>query len=443
MENPSKKIVLLSPPFYSHFQPLKTLGRALRSLGAQVSIACSESFRKEIQEGGMGFYPLNINKNQNTGIAKNTQQNSKEKNRLEEFFQATYKGPVNTLITQADHRIMDMFSNPQELIYSIQQLYQSVKPDLVIVDQLSYGATLALVGLEIPFITFCPPHPGTIQTEGTKGLTEFWPTGLEPEEQEKKELRQKQQELRTSFSKAFKHVFKANFPRGKLAENFLNNPFSLTSPKGVVYNYPNFSHRTSKASFKSPDSHYLHYCFEPEELEGPLKSQLLKEAGRKVLISFGTFLSERRDVIEVLMQSFLEHKDSWHIYVATGGNEKFFRKFSSESITRASFLPQKALLPHMDVVVHHGGTNTFTETLYYGKPMIIFPFSSDQFAVAYDAEKNRIGEVLDPNTVTKEKLYRALGRLDTKEVRKNLIYWQEKSRENGPIKGAQWIINQL
>jgi len=442
MKRENKKIVVLSPPFYSHFQPLKTLAKALKTLGAQVTIACSGDFQEEIEDAGLDFHLLNINKNQNTGIAKNTQQDREEKKRLEEFFQATYEGPVKTLITQGDHRIRDMFSNPGELIDGIRQLNQKHLPDLMIVDQLSYGATLALIGLEIPFVTFCPPHPETIESkEESGGLTEFWPRALEPSKREKHLLGQKQKEVNNKFAEAFKEVFTTHFPNSPVDKYSLNNPFSLTSSLGVFFNYPKFSNRSSKSLSNGTATYYSHYCFEPEKLEGVLKSQVLKEKRRKVLISFGTFLSERRDVIEALIQGFITHKDSWHIYVATGGNEEFFIQLSADQVTRAAFLPQKALLPYMDLVVHHGGANSFTETLYYGKPMIILPFSSDQFAIAYDVERNQIGEVLDPNQLTKEDLHRAIEKTGSEDLRKSLRYWKDKSQEKGPLKGARWIMD--
>jgi MGT family glycosyltransferase len=43
----------------------------------------------------------------------------------------------------------------------------------------------------------------------------------------------------------------------------------------------------------------------------------------------------------------------------------------------ASFFPQPAVLPHVNLVIHHGGNNTFNEALYFGKPSIIMPFCWD------------------------------------------------------------------
>ncbi len=42
-----------------------------------------------------------------------------------------------------------------------------------------------------------------------------------------------------------------------------------------------------------------------------------------------------------------------------------------------AFFPQPAVLPHGDLVVHHGGNNTFNEALYFGKPSLILPFCWD------------------------------------------------------------------
>ena len=43
----------------------------------------------------------------------------------------------------------------------------------------------------------------------------------------------------------------------------------------------------------------------------------------------------------------------------------------------SSWFPQPTLISKVDMVIHHGGNNTFTECLYFGKPAIIMPFVWD------------------------------------------------------------------
>ncbi len=43
----------------------------------------------------------------------------------------------------------------------------------------------------------------------------------------------------------------------------------------------------------------------------------------------------------------------------------------------APWYPQPSVIPQVDVVIHHGGNNSFTECLYFGKPAIIMPYVWD------------------------------------------------------------------
>jgi UDP:flavonoid glycosyltransferase YjiC (YdhE family) len=42
-----------------------------------------------------------------------------------------------------------------------------------------------------------------------------------------------------------------------------------------------------------------------------------------------------------------------------------------------SWFPQPSVIPLIDAAIHHGGNNSFTECLYFGKPAIIMPYVWD------------------------------------------------------------------
>jgi MGT family glycosyltransferase len=48
-----------------------------------------------------------------------------------------------------------------------------------------------------------------------------------------------------------------------------------------------------------------------------------------------------------------------------------------ENVILEKWFPQPSVIPQVDGVIHHGGNNTFTECLYFGKPAIIMPYVWD------------------------------------------------------------------
>jgi MGT family glycosyltransferase len=79
----------------------------------------------------------------------------------------------------------------------------------------------------------------------------------------------------------------------------------------------------------------------------------------------------------------------------------------------AEFLPQTSVIPLCQLVITHGGNNTVTECLHYGKPMVVLPLFWDQYDNAQRMHELGLGIRLDTYQFTNTQMDSALDRLLT------------------------------
>ncbi|WP_207636187.1 glycosyltransferase [Proteocatella sphenisci] len=425
-----KHIFFVSPPFYSHFNPLLVLAKSFKKYGSEVTFACSIEFKEIILKENLNFYEIDISTNKNIGKTENTIQADTENIRLEEFFESTKKGAVETLITQSRHRIADMLYNPYELIDKIKKADDLLHADMYVVDILSYSVTLSLYFLGLPFITFCPPHPNTIPAEGSYfNVPKNWPLAITIKEEDLERLKQVSTQTQTEFTDVFNSIITKNNSIKKIS-----NAFSLVSEIAIIYNYFDFYNIEDK-----PQKIFMGNSFVKTQLDEKWLKKI-NTSEKKIMISLGTFLSNRKDVLEKLIISVREIYPEALLIVSAGNNAPELKKYSSLNTIVEDFIPQIALMPYVDTVVFHGGCNTLTEAMYYGKEMIILPFSSDQFNIAYDVEKNKLGKVIDPNNFSKEDLLKAFNHIE-EDTKLSLRYWSSISKVRGADYAAKKILN--
>ncbi|MFD9127034.1 glycosyltransferase [Kitasatospora sp. NPDC059571] len=400
------RVVVISPPFRSHAVPLSVLGSALRRAGADVSLACTPAFADLADSAGLGFLELTVTRNANHGIAERTAQEDGEAARLREFLAATAEGAVAALLTQARHRRADMLAEPDRILNDLRDLDRRVRPDWYIVDQLSYPVTLALHSLALPYATFCPGHPSYIPvgSDAFFGLPYAWPDTVRPDAAALARLRDAAAANDTAFTAAFRTAIRSGAPNRPVPER----AFTLCSSHAVVFNYPAFPWLPPAPI--GPSVLYTGHCG-----SGPAAADLdpawqavvdrLTTRGRPlVLVALGTFLSARHDVLRIAAEGVLRHTDA-SVIVAAGDRvadltrDPALSTAPTDRLHIAATVPQQALLPATAAMVHHGGNNSFTECLTAGVPALVLPFSSDQFAIAHDAERAGVGRCLDPNTL--------------------------------------------
>ncbi len=387
-------VFFISPPFYSHFNPLLNLAKSFHKLGVKVFVGCSIEFKNQVESKELEFYELDISANKNLQKAESTDQPDSERQRLKEFFESTKKGAVETLITQSRHRKADMLYNPRKLIENINKIDKTFNIDLYIVDILSYSVTLALYSLNLDFITFCPPHPYTIpDVEMDYGVPKHWPSAIKVEESDLDRLRAESRSTKKEFTEVFNETISKHNSTNNLVHP-IDNAFGLVSDIAVIYNYFDFNTREELETI--PYKIYAGHSFEERDLDNDWK-KIVDNDQKKILITLGTFLSNRKDILDKLIKSARKQYPKAVIIVSAGTNAKALKEHRSDKTIISDFIPQIALMPWIDLVIFHGGCNTLTEAMYYAKKMIILPFSSDQFNIAYDIEQKELGVILDPN----------------------------------------------
>jgi MGT family glycosyltransferase len=77
----------------------------------------------------------------------------------------------------------------------------------------------------------------------------------------------------------------------------------------------------------------------------------------------------------------------------------------------SEFLPQTTIVPQVDLVITHGGNNTTTESLHFGKPMILLPLFWDQYDNAQRMDELGFGVRLSTYAFTEDEMNAAIEKL--------------------------------
>jgi UDP:flavonoid glycosyltransferase YjiC (YdhE family) len=116
----------------------------------------------------------------------------------------------------------------------------------------------------------------------------------------------------------------------------------------------------------------------------------------------------------------------------------------ADNMTGAEFLPQTSLLPQVDLVITHGGNNTVTESLYFGKPMVVLPLFWDQYDNAQRIDETGLGIRLDTYAHEPAELLGAVDRLlaDEALAQRLTIVSRQLQAMPGTVRAAD-LIEQL
>jgi UDP:flavonoid glycosyltransferase YjiC (YdhE family) len=116
----------------------------------------------------------------------------------------------------------------------------------------------------------------------------------------------------------------------------------------------------------------------------------------------------------------------------------------ADNMWGAEFVPQTRVLPLVDLVITHGGNNTTTEAMHFGKPMVVLPIFWDQHDNAQRVHERGYGVRLDTYAYADDELTSALrSLLDDGAVRDRAAVAGQRIRAAGGVQRAAELIESV
>ncbi|NML69303.1 hypothetical protein HHL23_05790 [Chryseobacterium sp. RP-3-3] len=338
---PGSKFLFVIPPFFGHISPTLSVGASLIARGHEVKwFGITPLDNKHIPEGGSYFYPeedlvpfqediQRILKRQDDGPA--------------------CSGPeVMKLALEETYVPFAKMMMP-----GLERLTSTWKPDVLVNDCITFGGALFAHKHNIPCVTTTPVPPDVMGDTANNAPKIFeWQQNL---------IKDLQKEVGIDDEGIFIH------------SNQLN----------LVFTSQTF------ADFETVPSHM--------RFVGPVKGRpnpapfdwgkLEASTTPKIFVSLGTLLVDiRKAFFEKVVAAFANQP----VTVIAATPPEIFEEWPSNFIV-SGFVPQSALMPHMDMVICHGGFNTVNDTFTNGLPMLITPIAYDHFHIAKLIEKAGCG----------------------------------------------------
>ena len=381
-------LLVICPDYASHLLPLLTIAGAWRDAGERVVVATGPATADIVEQFGFERVNLQLGKGSNPGVIRADEQPKGEDDALRGFFDATRRGMIPTLAYQAQARLSDFMWEPVAIGRQVRAVVESVAPDQIIVDHLAFSARLAMTAFGIPHADVVVGHPSALPVAGeVYGFPPEWPAAFTPDAGELAELR----ELCVRVSDSFTAEWNA-----ALLE--LNPDAAPTTSafeehgETVLFNYPEELARPREGGV------FLGSSVRGEPIDPEVEEWLAASEEPFAYVSFGSFLSVRSDVL-ARVASALASRGLRAAIALGSADRKDLGELPDGWLVR-EFLPQVRLLDEAALAVTHGGNNSVTEALTAGVPMLVLPFSTDQFAGAAALEREGFGIARDPNSAT-------------------------------------------
>lgn len=387
LEQSSKKLRFLftCTQGYGHFHPIVPTALKLREAGHEVAFAVAPHFCPAIEKAGFTAFPAGLNGHIDPEFGALMGQLAKMP-----------PGP------ESEMKIMSQVFfglSPRRMVPDVLAIAEKWQPDMIIREAGEYGGGIAAEFLGLPQASISP----AVFLDGIKF---FEQQGIEILERVRQQW-------------GLPPDPEGNLRYSNLMLNFSPPSFALVNSSNV---YP-------------PTAQFFHPAFYDSSGEETLPEWVKSLPEQPtVYVTLGTEANQMPGFYPRLIQTILEGlKDEPVNLIITLGREKDPADFGPQpaNVHIERYIPQTLLMPYVDAMVMHGGSNSLLLCIDRGIPMVLIPLIADQFMNARRCIELEVAPVILPDQLTPEAV-----RLATREALQNSNY-----RQN--LKGLQTELHNL
>ena len=309
----------------------------------------------------------------------------------------------------------------------LREILARVRPDVVVEDNVVAFPALLTSGAPYVRIVSCNP----LEVGGPDVAPAF--SGLPADD------RSEWASFRTEYDRTHREMWEA-FDAWVVEQGAPHLPdleFVHTSEVANLYVFPEEADYT-EARPLGPTWHRMDSSVRgtDEDYELPAAVRDRPDGSALVYLSLGSLGSADVDLMRRLVEVLGQTP---HRYVVSTGPQHAEYELA-DNMVGAEFLPQTRIVPQVDAVITHGGNNTVTESLHFGKPMVLLPLFWDQYDNAQRMDELGFGVRLPTYSFTAEQLSAALETVLDPALRSRLAAVGERVRaRDGLTLGADVI----
>lgn len=401
------------------------IAQACREQGHRAVFICDPGFRGVFSEYGFEEFEVNLSEPMPPEQAANYWSDFIQQH-IPNFHKSAYD-QIDNYVKDCWEAIVDTAKWAQK---GLPDVLNEIKPDLICVDNVILFPAIKQSG--VPWVRIVSCSENEVADDN---IAPYLSGCREDDAAGQERFRRRYQEvlkpIHDEFNKFLIQCGEAPYPLANFVEE---------SPYMNLLLYPESAKFNRSKPLDPNRFQYLEGCvredspFEVPAFEVNSESPL-------IYVSFGTLGSSDIQLMQRLIDVL--GKLPYRVLLNVGDYIEQYKNVP-KNIYIAAWYPQPSVIPHVDMVIHHGGNNSFTECLYFGKPALIMPYVWDGHDNATRVQETNHGLSLHRYNWTDEQMESSLQRLlDDLTIRDTLKKSSEHmQRQDGPAKAAR-ILNQI